>query len=135
MKTIILTPEQDNLKPLQATVSAKEWRNLEALQYHGGFRRFGMELYDDTSKGKSEMPEVTKWLQQVFTPVEPAAVPAGPTFQQLENFLTQKGINIAGICEQSDVSQIYLNRCRKRGVLPGKKFMDKLLPVIKKYGF
>lgn len=57
------------------------------------------------------------------------------TFPKLEAFLIRPAINIAGLCSEADVSQIYLNRCRARGVLPGNKFMDKLLPVMKKYGF
>ncbi len=61
--------------------------------------------------------------------------PGQLTFSKLEAFLIRPAINIAGLCGEADVSQIYLNRCRARGVLPGKKFMDKLLPVMKKYGF
>lgn len=57
------------------------------------------------------------------------------TPQQLETFLVQPGINIAGICQEADITQQYLNRCRKAGKLPGPEVIAKLLPVIIKYGF
>lgn len=57
------------------------------------------------------------------------------TPQQLENFLVQPGINIAGICSEAGIAQQYLNRCRKAGELPGPKVLAKLLPVMVKYGF
>lgn len=57
------------------------------------------------------------------------------SYQQLETFLLQPGINIAGICSEAGITQQYLNRCRKAGELPGSKVMAKLLPVMVKYGF
>lgn len=57
------------------------------------------------------------------------------TYQNLENFLSQPGINIAGICAEAGIAQQPLNRCRKEKKLPGKKVLDKMLPIMAKYGF
>ncbi len=57
------------------------------------------------------------------------------TYNQLEKFLQQPGINIAGICKEADITEQYLKRCRNNKTLPGEKVMLKLLPVIKRYGF
>lgn len=57
------------------------------------------------------------------------------TSQRLETFFTQPGINITGICLEAGIAKQYLNRCRKEKSLPGPKVMEKLLPVLNKYGF
>lgn len=57
------------------------------------------------------------------------------TPQRLNDFFNQWGINIQGVCNEADISKQYLNRCRKEGVLPGEKVMEKLLPILIKYGF
>lgn len=50
-------------------------------------------------------------------------------------FFNQWGINIQGICNEAGIAKQYLNRCRKNRELPGQKVMDKLLPIMNKYGF
>lgn len=53
----------------------------------------------------------------------------------INTFFNQPGINITGVCSEAGIAKQYLNRCRKDKVLPGPKVMDKLLPVLTKYGF
>lgn len=57
------------------------------------------------------------------------------TPQSIESFFTQPGINLTGVCQEAGITKQYLNRCRKDKVLPGPKVMEKLVPVMKKYGF
>jgi hypothetical protein len=57
------------------------------------------------------------------------------TPQTLNAFLIQPGINIQGICDEAGIAKQYLNRCRKNNKLPGREVLDKLVPVIIKYGF
>ena len=53
----------------------------------------------------------------------------------IQEFLNRPGINTAGICSEAGVSQQYLLRRFKAGKHLGKKALDKLLPVLKSYGF
>lgn len=57
------------------------------------------------------------------------------TIQNLEAFLVQPGINIQGVCDEAGIAKQYLNRCRKDKILPGRKVLEKLVPVLTKYGF
>ena len=57
------------------------------------------------------------------------------TLEQLKAFFKRPGINMAGICKEADVSQQYVLRKFAEGVLPGEKVSEKLLKVIKNYGF
>lgn len=57
------------------------------------------------------------------------------TPQSLNAFLEQPGINLTGVCKEAGITKQHLNRCRKDGALPGEKVMDKLLPVLTKYGY
>ena len=57
------------------------------------------------------------------------------TLEQLKAFFKRPGINMAGICKEADVSQQYVLRKFAEGVLPGEKVTEKLLKVIKLYGF
>lgn len=53
----------------------------------------------------------------------------------LKEFLSRPGINVSGLCKESGVLQPYLARCLSEKKLPGKKAMQKLLPVMQKYGW
>ena len=57
------------------------------------------------------------------------------SLEQLKAFFKRPGINMAGICKEADVSQQYVLRKFAEGVLPGEKVIEKLLKVIKQYGF
>jgi transcriptional regulator with XRE-family HTH domain len=55
--------------------------------------------------------------------------------KQLEKFFAQKGINKAGICKEAGVSHQYLNRILAGTQPITETFLNKLLPIIKSYGF
>lgn len=55
--------------------------------------------------------------------------------KRIDAFFKQPGINLTGVCNEAGIAKQYLNRCRKEGVLPGAKVMEKLIPVMVKYGF
>ena len=57
------------------------------------------------------------------------------SLEQLKAFFKRPGINMAGICKEADVSQQYVSRKFAEGVLPGEKVTEKLLKVIRMYGF
>jgi len=57
------------------------------------------------------------------------------TLEQLKSFFKRPGINMAGICKEADVSQQYVLRKFAEGVLPGEKVTEKLIKIIKQYGF
>lgn len=62
-------------------------------------------------------------------------IPLPVSLEQLKAFFKRPGINMAGICKEADVSQQYVLRKFAEGVLPGEKVTEKLLKVIKQYGF
>ena len=69
MKRIILYPEQNDLSILKIIVRDKDYQNLKKMQYSGGFKRFGLSLYDDIKNGtytKSDAEILAKWLNNVF---------------------------------------------------------------------
>jgi plasmid maintenance system antidote protein VapI len=54
---------------------------------------------------------------------------------ELKEFLDRPGINVAGICKESDVNRRHLDNILSgdRTLTPATK--EKLLPVLKEYGF
>lgn len=67
MKAIILMPNQNNLEVLEITVSNRDFRQLQKMQYEGGFERFRISLYDDEIKGgKTDVKKLSNWLNEVF---------------------------------------------------------------------
>lgn len=55
--------------------------------------------------------------------------------KELIKFFAQKGINKSGICVEAGVSHQYLNRILNGTQPLTDSFLNKLLPVIKRYGF
>lgn len=67
MKSIILYPEQNNLKPLQIVVREKDYKDLKKMQYSGGFKRFGLSVIDDKIKGKyKDWEKLGEYLGKIF---------------------------------------------------------------------
>jgi hypothetical protein len=62
------------------------------------------------------------------------AVPAPVTPTELKAFLEQPGINLTGICKEAGITKQPLYRYLNAGRLPGAKMLEKLLPVLRKYG-
>lgn len=57
------------------------------------------------------------------------------TVEFLNAFFEQKGINKAGVCQEADITQQYLNRILREVQPITHSFLSKLIPVISKYGF
>lgn len=53
----------------------------------------------------------------------------------LKQFFSQPGINISGVCDEAKIHQRQLRRYLNEEFKLTDKFYQKLLPVIKKYGF
>lgn len=70
MVNIILTPEHKGLETLQINVTKKTYKDLKKLQYQGGFKRFGLSVYDDTPKKAkyTEYDVLGEWLKKIFIP-------------------------------------------------------------------
>jgi len=69
MKNIILSPEQNNLQPLQIIVRDKTYRDLKKMQYTGGFKRFGLSIYSEAKRGQDKpinYDKLGEWLGYVF---------------------------------------------------------------------
>ena len=65
MKIINLYNEV-NKDSVQLTVSNKDFKTLESLQFVGGFKRFGISLYDEVNKAKRQKKEVLEFLNGIF---------------------------------------------------------------------
>lgn len=67
MKAIILTGEQTGLTPLKIIVRDKDVKELKSMQYSGGFKRFGIDIYDNVKKQKyTNYHKLSEWLKNVF---------------------------------------------------------------------
>lgn len=53
----------------------------------------------------------------------------------IREFLDKPGINAAGICSQAGITQQYLLRQLKKGKLPSDGKLERLILVMKEYGF
>lgn len=92
-----------------------------------------IEIYHFDGSLLHTRPAVAGDWCRIWRVLKPAAAEISPT--QLDAFLEQPGINITGICEEAGITKQYLNRCRKDKTLPGEKVLNKLLPILIKYGF
>lgn len=54
---------------------------------------------------------------------------------KLRTFLARPGINVDGICREAAITKQGLYKSMRNDKLPGKKVWDKLLPVLKSYGY
>lgn len=69
MKAIILSPEQSGLEPIKITIRDKDYKKIKHLQYSGGFKRFGIDLYEDKINGRtteSDYDKLGRWLWKIF---------------------------------------------------------------------
>jgi len=67
MQTIILNPEQTGLTPLKITVPDKTVKKLRKMQYNGGFKRFGLDIYEIVPKQRyNDYEKLGQWLGKVF---------------------------------------------------------------------
>jgi hypothetical protein len=57
------------------------------------------------------------------------------TLSELKKFFAQKGINASGCCKEAGITNTYLGfiLTKKRPITTG--FIEKMLPVMQKYGF
>lgn len=53
----------------------------------------------------------------------------------IREFLDKPGINAAGICNQAGITQQYLLRQLKAGKLPSDGKLERLILVMKEYGY
>lgn len=67
MKTLILQNNIEKAPYNTIVVSEKQYKDLESLQYSGGFKRFNMEIYDEHKGGKSENEKLVAFLGTVFS--------------------------------------------------------------------
>lgn len=51
---------------LRLAVSNNDFKFLESLQYIGGFKRFGLSLYDDVKGSARQKTEMLNFLDEVF---------------------------------------------------------------------
>jgi hypothetical protein len=69
MKTIELSAEQIGVPSLRITVRKKDYKFLKMLQYQGGFKRFGLTVYENKVKGiytEQHALSLSRWLHMVF---------------------------------------------------------------------
>lgn len=66
MKTVHIFNEVD-LSNAVLTVSKKQYKELERLEYLGGFKRFGLSVYDEGKHlVKSHKNEIVDCLNKIF---------------------------------------------------------------------
>lgn len=67
MYKLILTTNDGNNESETVIVARKHYTKLQDLEYCGGFKRFDIELYDNTiPKQTSETKKVVEFLTKVF---------------------------------------------------------------------
>ena len=59
-----------NIKTKQITiinVTDGKLKELEKLQYIGGFKRFGLEIENDNVRGKKDLKRIETFINEIFT--------------------------------------------------------------------
>lgn len=70
MKVVDLMKEDGSNESVRLTVTSKDYKVLKSLEYIGGFKRFGIALYDDVHKGIRQKDELLNFLSGVFVNTE-----------------------------------------------------------------
>lgn len=94
-----------------------------------------ISLLEDKSNHKTRRD--SDWVKKmaIIKAKAEKSLPMPLSLEQLKAFFKRPGINMAGICKEADVSQQYVLRKFAEGVLPGEKVTEKLIKVIRMYGF
>lgn len=52
---------------VQLSINNKDFKTLEYLQYVGGFKRFGISLYDEVKQNARQKKELLNFLNAIFS--------------------------------------------------------------------